>query len=115
MALYLIHAYEDMYGGLHGMEDVLILEEDNEEEVRLTAKEMSMDVIDSYSSIRDALEEEAAEYHEIDSDEYWNTVDELIEEDIAYDYWKLSDEYSEQEYNIMLTSEGWEEVQKYAV
>ena len=57
-----IYACEQMYGGLHGMEDFLVVDVDSAEEADQIGEEMSLDIMQSYSCIIDTLEEDAAYY-----------------------------------------------------
>ena len=120
MNIYLIHAYEGRYNGLHGMSEDAIVEEINEQEARITARNMSLDVMSSYSSIEDELYEEALWYAEDDdieegTAEFDELLDEQYKENIAYEIWKLSDKYSADEYRAMLDETDYEEITKYAV
>lgn len=81
MAIWAIKAYDDIYGGLHGMQDIDIFD-GTEDEASQIASEMAGDVIDSYYDIRDALEEEVERICELEGidleDE--SEVDEIREE-----------------------------------
>ena len=81
MAYWAIKAYDDIYGGLHGMQDINILC-GTEDEAREVASDMAFDVIDSYYDIRDALEEKVERICELEgidlADE--SEVDEVREE-----------------------------------
>ena len=81
MAYQAIKAYDDIYGGLHGMQDINILC-GTEDEAREVASDMALDVIDSYYDIRDALEEKVERICELEGidleDE--SEVDEIREE-----------------------------------
>ena len=46
-----IHAFENIYGGLHGIEHYLIVEVDNIQQAEEWASEESKEVMESYSSI----------------------------------------------------------------
>ena len=65
MAYWAIKAYDDIYGGLHGMQDINILC-GTEDEAREVASDMAFDVIDSYYDIRDALEEKVERICELE-------------------------------------------------
>lgn len=58
MARWVVYACEQIYGGLHGMNSISVIESDDEAEVMDYACEQSYEVMDSYSEIYDSLEEE---------------------------------------------------------
>lgn len=94
MAIWAIKAYDDIYGGLHGMQDIDIFD-GTEDEASEIASEMAGDVIDSYCDIRDALEKEVERICELEGidleDE--SEVDEIREEvydsDAQWEIYKL--------------------------
>ena len=57
MAIWAIKAYEELYGGLHGMYSLDIVK-GSEEFAEDIAKEMSMSVMESYDEISDQLEDD---------------------------------------------------------
>lgn len=71
---YFIYAYDEMYGGLHGMYDYSWGFEITEEDACLEGYQLSSDVIDSYSCIYESFED-----------------DEEREMDIAYEVWEIKD------------------------
>ena len=81
MAYWAIKAYDDIYGGLHGMQDINILC-GTEDEAREVASDMAFDVIDSYYDIRDALEEKIERICELEGIDFADEseVDEVREE-----------------------------------
>ena len=91
MAIWAIRAYDELYGGLHGMCDLDIIE-GSEEFAEDVAKEMSISVIESYNEIYDQLEDDIREYCEeegLDYDENGEEVENIREEfygeDTAWD------------------------------
>lgn len=113
MSVYLIHAYEGRYGGLQGIEDWNIVTAANLEQARDIARDMSLDVIESY--IGDELYNEAeaeAEYRETEVDELY---DELIEEEIEYTIWELNSKYTWEQYAKMLEDNDYEVLIQYGV
>lgn len=123
MSIYLIHAYEETYSGLHGMEDYDIVETDSLDTLRDYGHEMSLDVMESYGCIEEVLYQDALEWaeemgYEEDDEEFSDYLDELHEDNVAYEYWKLNDEYTTIQYWDMLRKSNgdWEEIRdKYAV
>lgn len=99
--LYVIHAFEERYSGLHGIEDWSIWDCDNEEEAISIAKENSIEVINSYSCIYEELEMEVDE--EVDETMSEEDIEQLrsdiYNEDVAYDIWKLDSDIVK-EYDI---------------
>lgn len=88
-----IHAYDQMYGGLHGIEDYGVITVDSIEEAEEYGLEMSYDVINSYSDIYKEFEDSAeADEIERDSDEWNDYIDECIQEDIAYSIYLITEE-----------------------
>lgn len=119
MNIYLIHAYEGKYGGLHGMESCDIVETDNEQEVNELGYSMSIEVMESYYEITDWLEEEAAECgYDKGTDEYDQALENVYDENVIYEYWRLSNKHTLEEYQQMLANSNgdWEELQmQYAI
>lgn len=71
---YFIYAYDEMYGGLHGMYDYVWLFDSTIGDAEEYGYQMSNDVIDSYSCIYESFED-----------------DEEREMDIAYEVWEIKD------------------------
>lgn len=95
MAIWAIRAYDELYGGLHGMCDLDIIE-GSENFAEDMAKEMSISVIESYNEIYDQLEDDVKQYCEeegFDYDENGEEVEDIREEvyggDIAWDIHEL--------------------------
>ena len=57
MAIWAIRAYEELYGGLHGMYELDIVK-GSEDFAEGVAKEMSLSVMESYNEIFDQLEDD---------------------------------------------------------
>ena len=91
MAKYLIVAYEEMYGGMHGMEDWICVETDYDDAVE-RGYEMATVVIESYSNIMDDLASEAAQKFKPGTEEYYDYLNELIEEDALFEIHELRDD-----------------------
>lgn len=90
--LFAIRAYDGVFEGLHGMEARAVVEVIEEEEVREIGYEMSRQVIEDYQDIYNTFIEEA-EFNGIDeeSDEWYEYIEEQIENDICYDYWRVKE------------------------
>ena len=116
MNVYVIHAYDEIFGGLHGMEMWSLDEWLNDSEALSIAKDMSCDVIDSYSDITDILRERAEDCLSYDIEEgriiseqqketaFNNYYEECVVEDMAYEIVKLDASYTIDQYNEMLDS-----------
>jgi len=122
MNIYLIHATEGIYRGLHGMEDACIVEAENRDELESLGTQMSIEIMESYSDIEEMLLENArseAEFREIDEEEdaceFENILNEEYAENVEYQIYQLSKEYTVEQYREMLDRYGAEEVSKYAL
>lgn len=105
MAKYLIVAREAMYSGSYGVEDWTIEELPNEQAAFAMAREMSLDLIDSYSDLyytfrdnaeywADNAEEEGEIWTAEQREEYIaQAIENQREDDIDYCVWKLSDDF----------------------
>lgn len=79
---YFIYAYEEFYGGLHGIYSYCF-EECSLAQAEEYGREMSCEVIESYSFILD----------EICGEDFTDEeMEEAIQEDIAYEIWELRDD-----------------------
>ena len=96
--LYVIYAYDEKYGGYHGMSDWSIWDCKNEEEAISIARENAMDVINSFSAIYDELENDIEEY--IDESMSESDIEQLrydvYQEDIAYNIWKIDSDMTKE-------------------
>lgn len=69
-----VYACEDMYHGLHGIEDMRVVEVSSVEEADEYGLEMSRDVIESYDTLKDYYFED-----EDDEEAYEDAVSEALE------------------------------------
>jgi len=92
---YFIYAAEGMYQGLHGMEDYRLIDTDDYDTALDAAIDMSISVMESYSSIMEDLEDTAAEVYERDSEEYDKYLDELMRENTYFIIYALQDGYED--------------------
>ena len=81
--IYAIHAFEQEFGGLHGIESYAVIEAINDEEAIMIAEEMSREVIEDYSNYLDFMTDEANSEEELE---------EIIEEDIDGIVYKLMED-----------------------
>ena len=121
MARYAIYCYEQLYSGLHGMNVTGVIEASSDKEADESCYQISLEVIESYECIRQTFSNEALEtlqgrYYAEDGwfdDEFYSALQELYEEDVAYE-WALIDEelagnYSTKELDSMAYDMGYEE------
>lgn len=103
MQKYVIYAYEQSYGGLHGMYDWIFVYCNDDEEAEKEAEQASYEVMGSYNCITEYLEDSARERSD-DEDDYEDCLDGCYQENIAYEYWKVKEEcpYSDEEINEKL-------------
>ena len=91
-----IYAYENFYGGLHGMNDYGFFKIDKEKEAEEIALDLSCGVIEGYEDIERQLEEEADFYSDDrESDEWYTAYDDAVMQDTAYEIYALKDEIKE--------------------
>lgn len=87
-----IMAYENIYGGLHGMYTFRVTDVESLDEADDYGREMSYDVIESYGSIMESLEDEIDPDIEENSEEWEGELDYLIREDMAWDIYLIDEE-----------------------
>ena len=101
--LYAVIAYEQMYGGMHGMVSYFVIE-GTEKDAEEAAIDESYYIMESYSSIMEDLEAAAAEEVGWDEDEfdeymedstsgadeeYTNALNELMKENLQYEIYPI--------------------------
>lgn len=89
-----IYACDCLYGGLHGMYDCGIFKFFNTEDAIIQGREMSRQVIESYSDILDTLEDDFREYSREDmlDDELNDLWEDIVYSDISYEIRLLKSE-----------------------
>ena len=97
----LIHAMEEMYQGLHGIESSIFIEVKDRKEASMIASDMSREVIEDYTmnTITEIAEEEGYD------------IDELIDENLCYYIYEVNDKgnsMSIEKLNNLLYTEGVE-------
>jgi hypothetical protein len=93
MARYAIWAFENTYGGLHGIERHIIIEDDPEhpytiEDLETEASEYSREIIEDFNTISDEIEE-WVNSEDYDEEEYDEVYEEMIGENIGYCIYKI--------------------------
>ena len=96
MRLWAVWGCDQIYGGLHGMESIAVIE-GTEDDASEYAETLSREVIESYSSIQEYLEaqvRETCEFNNIDynedGDDVWFIRNEVYDEDLEYGYIELN-------------------------
>ncbi len=92
--LYVIYAYDQFFGGMHGNSQYAIIEAENSEEADLFATDLSRDLIDMYGIWMDAgWGQEAIDngYPEGTSD-YERYIEACVEDDIAFSVYQITKE-----------------------
>ena len=91
---YVVHAYENMYSGSHGIYNDFITYVNDEDEVINEARAASLDIMNSYSFIEEALMESVIENCDDEAElaELVMMRDEAMEENIAYEYCRVCDD-----------------------
>ena len=122
MSIYLVHATEQMYHGLHGMEDACVVEANDWKELTSMAEQMSIEVMESYEDITDTLLENAREEAEFmgvdeyeESSEFENILNDQYNENVEYSIYQLSDDFTLDQYKEMLSTHSVEKLIEYAV
>lgn len=115
MAIYLIYACETSYDGAHGMNNWCVEECNDFDEACEIGRQMSYEVINSYQSLSDECLEEARENAEndgidFDSPEADVYIAEVYDEHVNYYVYKLSDNYTYDEYHDMSENMDFEEM-----
>ena len=105
--LYVIHAFEGIYGGYHGIEDWSIWPCDNEEEAISIARENSIEVISSYGCVYEELECDIETWIDetMSEEDIALLREDIYEEDIDFNIWKINSDMVK-EYDIE-TLERW--------
>ena len=93
MARYAIWAFENTYGGLHGYERHIVVEDTPEhsytiEDLEAEASEYSREVIEDFDTIRDEVEE-WVNSEDYDEDDYDEVYEEIVGENIGYCIYKI--------------------------
>ena len=93
MARYAIWAFENTYGGLHGYESHIIVEDTPEhpytiKDLEEEASVYSREIIEDFNTIRDEIEE-WVNSEDYDEEEYDEVYEEMIGENIGYCIYKI--------------------------
>lgn len=123
MKLFAIFGQDCIYQGLHGMVETEICEAESEKEALTYAKELSYNVIESYSCIQEELElewQDACDFdniEDLDSDAAQELREEIFSQDLDYGCYELDKEklptLDEEELEKMLYDDFEDFVTKY--
>ena len=110
MPRYVIWACENIYGGLHGMNYQGVVEAYNERDALDFAREEAIELIHSYESIEDALEEDVQEQitPQMTEDEIERLREEVYEEDLEYACWLIDETKAYQYSTLELDDKCWD-------
>ena len=117
--LYVIHAADAIYGGLHGMEDWSIWQCNSEEEAVEIAIENSIEIINSFSCIYEELETEIEDniFDDMSEDDIEQLRSDIYRNDIDYNLWEIdkdiAKEYDIDILEIMLNEDPEDFIEKY--
>lgn len=90
-----IHAFENTYCGLYGIENHRVIEVDSIKEAEEWAAEESREVMDSYEDVMEGFINNAESYGlEEGTEEYDEYIEECIQENIGYQIWEVVDRYA---------------------
>ena len=109
---YVIHAYEQSYGGLHGIDTTLVIETDNYLDAIDEACCASRGVMSSYAFIEENLREQACFYcgveeYDEENEDLERAYEDAVEESIAYSIWVVKEEcpYTVREIDQMIADD----------
>lgn len=99
---YIIHAYEQSYGGLHGIEDWRAIESNCYSDVEQEAIDMSIGVMESYEFIQEEITSRACFYcgcdvsdvenGNVDEEEFDSAISDVTYENVAYEIWEVKED-----------------------
>lgn len=87
--LYAIYAYEEIYSGLHGINYSTIEECNSLEEAKEATREYSLDVMETYHCIMNELYGMISEECEEETEEWYEALEELMEENVDYEIYLI--------------------------
>lgn len=93
MKRYAIFAADEMYGGLHGMRTVSVIDAESMEEALQYAEEASREILQSYDCIYKSLDEEALEYitKDMTEEEIEEIYDDVYSNDLEFSAWLIDE------------------------
>ena len=103
MKLYVVYAADELYQGLHGLEDWSIWECEDENEALNIGYENSIQIINSYSCIYEQLDQDIKDYMEDGKNWSEEDIDQLTmdiyDEDTYYNVWEIDEDITK-EYDV---------------
>ena len=117
--IFLIRACEGIYQGLHGIEDIEIIEAQDLDEIHGIATEMSIELMGAYTQIVDELETYVED--EIDFNDTIKWTEERIEdlrsqiysENVYYDLYELNEEKIKDKSIERLEQEAYNDLEEF--
>ena len=105
---YVIHACEQSYGGLHGIETCLVVEADDYSDVVDAACEASRELMGFYCGVD--------EYDEEDED-LERAYEDAVEENIDYSIWRVNEDcpYNRNEIDQMIANDLEDFVEEFCI
>lgn len=122
--LYVVKVYENMYQGLHGMQDIFLILTNNEDDLHNEATNASLELMENYCDIYESLNEEANEiwYNEYQTEfdgskeENWEKWDDIYQDlklqNVSYEYGIVNADKSQDELEDELSDIGYDEFYK---
>ena len=94
---YAIHSYEESYGGLHGMEDLRVIECDSFEEAQNEAHNEAEEVVHSYECLEDWYRQEAIDTSDFEEDtvEFDDYYNECVSQGLCWEIYEVREDVTE--------------------
>jgi len=89
---FFVYAYENIYGGLHGIYDFDIVHADSMEDANLIGRDMAINLIETNDALMNIFEAKADLVGPEDSQEWNEALDEAIENDAKWKVYEIDEE-----------------------
>jgi hypothetical protein len=89
---FFVYAYENIYGGLHGIYDFDIVHADSMEDANLIGRDMAINLIETNDALMNIFEAKADLVGPEDSQEWNEALDEAIENDAKWEVYEIDEE-----------------------
>ena len=116
---FLIRACEGIYQGLHGIEDIEIIEAQDLDEIHGIATEMSIELMGAYTSIVDELETYVKDEIDFNDTVKWTEErieklrDQIYSENVYYDLYELDEEKIKNKSIEDLEQEAYDDLEEF--
>lgn len=117
--IFLVRACEGIYQGLHGMEDIEIIEAQDLDEIHSIATEMSIELMGNYTSITDELETYVEDEIDFNDTVKWTEErieelrDQIYNENVYYDLYELDEEKIKDKSTEKLEQEAYNDLEEF--